>query len=111
MHLRTLLYPPESQLSSFHTLPHSLRKNTGGWGTSFKSNPFRSVVRFLAFLPSTFSFRPSTSFRSSLRLRASARSRLRFLPLQPRTNPPNLPRSLRLQTFSHQSPADTFHHQ
>src|SRR6267154_2501236 len=32
--LRTLLLLPKTQLSCFHVLPHSLRKNIGGWGVS-----------------------------------------------------------------------------
>ena len=39
-----------------------------GGGTSFQTNHFRLLVPFLAPLPSTFNFRPSTSFRRSPRL-------------------------------------------
>src|SRR6202158_518150 len=34
IHLRTLLHSPRTQLLCFQSIPHSLRKTPGGWGTS-----------------------------------------------------------------------------
>ncbi len=42
--LRTLLLLPKTQLSCFHVLPHSLRKNIGGWG--YRHRPFLSLSSF-----------------------------------------------------------------
>src|SRR6202158_4736059 len=34
IHLRTLLHSPRTHLLCFQSIPHSLRKTPGGWGTS-----------------------------------------------------------------------------
>src|SRR5437667_6163371 len=43
--LRTLLHSPRTQLVCFQTIPHSLRKNTRGWGTLALGSMWARVPR------------------------------------------------------------------